>query len=66
MSEVHNSSVATLFEAICQPRGWSYEVTDRGFVLVRRFITKIYPVDYLEIILNRLGMYDYRFVEAVR
>jgi MSHA biogenesis protein MshL len=46
--EVHNAPVRTLFEAICQPRGWSYEITDRGYLLVRRFVTRIYPVDYLQ------------------
>jgi MSHA biogenesis protein MshL len=46
--ELHNGTVRTVLEAICQPRGWSYEVSDRGYLLVRRFVTKIYPVDYLQ------------------
>jgi MSHA biogenesis protein MshL len=46
--EVHNATLHTLLEAICQSRGWSYELSDRGFVLVRRFVTRIYPVDYLQ------------------
>ena len=46
--EVHNATVRTVLEAICQPKGWSYEVSDRGFLLVRRFVTRIYPVDYLQ------------------
>ena len=46
--EVHNATVATVLEAICQPRGWSCEVADRGYLLVRRFVTRIYPVDYLQ------------------
>jgi len=46
--EVHNASVGTVIEAICQPKGWSYEVSDRGYLLVRRFVTRIYPVDYLQ------------------
>ncbi|HEY1765431.1 MAG TPA: secretin N-terminal domain-containing protein [Opitutaceae bacterium] len=46
--EVHNATVRTVLEAICQPKGWSYELTDRSFVLVRRFVTRIYPVDYLQ------------------
>jgi MSHA biogenesis protein MshL len=46
--EVHNASVATVIEAICQPKGWSYEISDRGYLLVRRFVTRIYPVDYLQ------------------
>jgi MSHA biogenesis protein MshL len=47
--EVHNATVRTVLEAICQPKGWSYELTDRGFLLVRRFVTRIYPVDYLQL-----------------
>jgi MSHA biogenesis protein MshL len=46
--EVHNATVGTVIEAICQPKGWSYEVCDRGYLLVRRFVTRIYPVDYLQ------------------
>jgi type II secretory pathway component GspD/PulD (secretin) len=46
--EVHNATVGTVIDAICQPRGWSSEVTDRGYLLVRRFVTRIYPVDYLQ------------------
>jgi MSHA biogenesis protein MshL len=46
--EVHNATVGTVLDAICQPKGWSYEVSDRGYLLVRRFVTRIYPVDYLQ------------------
>lgn len=46
--EVHNATVGTVIEAICQPKGWSCEVSDRGYLLVRRFVTRIYPVDYLQ------------------
>lgn len=46
--EVHNATVRTVIEAICEPKGWAYEVSDRGFLLVRRFVTRIYPVDYLQ------------------
>jgi MSHA biogenesis protein MshL len=46
--EVHNATVRTVLEAICQPKGWSFEVADGGYLLVRRFVTRIYPVDYLQ------------------
>ncbi len=46
--ELHNASVRTVVEAICEPRGWSYEVAPGGFLLVRRFVTRTYPVDYLQ------------------
>jgi MSHA biogenesis protein MshL len=46
--EVQNATIGTLFEAICQPKGWSYEITDHGYLLVRRFVTRVYPVDYLQ------------------
>jgi type II secretory pathway component GspD/PulD (secretin) len=46
--EVHNATVATVLEAICQPKGWSFDISDHGFLLVRRFVTRIYPVDYLQ------------------
>jgi MSHA biogenesis protein MshL len=46
--EVHNATVQTLLEAVCAPKGWSYAVTDAGYLLVRRFVTRIYPVDYLQ------------------
>jgi MSHA biogenesis protein MshL len=46
--EVHNATVGTVIEAICQPKGWSYEVSDHGYLLIRRFVTRIYPVDYLQ------------------
>lgn len=47
--EVHNATVGTVLDAICQPKGWSYEASDRGYLLVRRFVTRIYPVDYLQL-----------------
>jgi MSHA biogenesis protein MshL len=46
--EVHNATVGTVIDAICQPKGWSYEVSGRGYLLIRRFVTRIYPVDYLQ------------------
>ncbi len=46
--EVHNATVATVLDAVCQARGWSFEATDRGYLHVRRFVTRIYPVDYLQ------------------
>jgi type II secretory pathway component GspD/PulD (secretin) len=46
--EVHNASVRTLLEAICRPKGWSFEISADGYLLVRRFVTRIYPVDYLQ------------------
>jgi type II secretory pathway component GspD/PulD (secretin) len=46
--EVHDATLGTVVEAICQPRGWSFEVTASGYLLVRRFVTRIYPVDYLQ------------------
>ncbi len=46
--ELHNATVKTVLEAICQPKGWSYELSDQGFLLIRRFVTRIYPVDYLQ------------------
>lgn len=48
--EVHNASLGTVIEAICQPRGWSFEVSSSGYLIVRRFVTRIYPVDYLQMI----------------
>jgi MSHA biogenesis protein MshL len=46
--EVHNATLKTVLEAICQPKGWSFVITTGGYLLVRRFVTKIYPVDYLQ------------------
>jgi type II secretory pathway component GspD/PulD (secretin) len=46
--EVHNATVGTVLEAVCAPKGWSYAITDGGYLLVRRFVTRIYPVDYLQ------------------
>jgi MSHA biogenesis protein MshL len=46
--ELHNGTVRTVLEAICQPKGWSYSTSTDGYLTVRRFITKIYPVDYLQ------------------
>jgi type II secretory pathway component GspD/PulD (secretin) len=46
--ELHDATVSTVIDAICQPKGWSCEITDRGYLLVRRFVTRIYPVDYLQ------------------
>jgi type II secretory pathway component GspD/PulD (secretin) len=46
--EVHNATVRTVLEAICQPKGWSYEVSGHDYLLIRRFVTRIYPVDYLQ------------------
>jgi hypothetical protein len=46
--EIHNAKVRTVIEAICEAKGWNYEVSDRGYLLIRRFVTRIYPVDYLQ------------------
>ncbi len=46
--EVHNTDLRTVLDAICRPRGWSCEVSARGYLLVRKFVTRIYPVDYLQ------------------
>ncbi len=46
--EVHDAALRTVVEAICQPKGWSFEVSGSGYLLVRRFVTRIYPVDYLQ------------------
>jgi len=46
--EVHNTDLRTILDAICRPRGWSCEVSARGYLLVRKFVTRIYPVDYLQ------------------
>jgi MSHA biogenesis protein MshL len=46
--EMHNATVAALLDTVCQARGWSWSVSGRGFLLVRRFVTRIYPVDYLQ------------------
>jgi MSHA biogenesis protein MshL len=46
--EVHNATVGTVIDAICQPKGWSCEISVRGYLLIRRFVTRIYPVDYLQ------------------
>jgi MSHA biogenesis protein MshL len=46
--EVHNATVRTVLEAICQARGWSFDVSPDGYLLIRRFVTRIYPVDYLQ------------------
>ena len=46
--EVHNARLGTVIDAVCQPKGWSCEVSDSGYLLIRRFVTRIYPVDYLQ------------------
>jgi MSHA biogenesis protein MshL len=46
--EVHNTDLRTVLDAICRPKGWSYEVSARGYLLIRKFVTRIYPVDYLQ------------------
>jgi len=46
--EVHHATVRTVLDAVCQAKGWSWEVSDRGYLVVRRFVTRIYPVDYLQ------------------
>ena len=46
--EMHNATLRSVLEAICQPNGWSYEVSGDGYLLIRRYVTRIYPVDYLQ------------------
>ena len=48
--EIHNAPLRTVLEAICQPRGWSYVIAADGYLVVRRFVTRIYPVDYLQLV----------------
>lgn len=47
--QLHGCTVETVFQAICVPRGWSYGWDRRGFLLVRKFVTRLYPVDYLPV-----------------
>jgi len=53
--EVHNATVGTVIEAICQAGGLSDEVSADGYLLVRRLITRIYPVDYLQMTRTGIG-----------
>jgi type II secretory pathway component GspD/PulD (secretin) len=46
--EVHNATLGTIIDAICQPKGWSCEISGSGYLSIRRFVTRIYPVDYLQ------------------
>jgi type II secretory pathway component GspD/PulD (secretin) len=50
--EVHNATVGMVLDAVCQPKGWSYEASEKGYLLVRRLVTRIYPVDYLQMTQN--------------
>jgi MSHA biogenesis protein MshL len=46
--EVHNATVGMIVEAICRPKGWSFDVSEHGFLSISKFVTRIYPVDYLQ------------------
>jgi MSHA biogenesis protein MshL len=47
--EFHDTTVGAILDALCGPRGWSYETEPAGYLVVRRFVTRIYPVDYLQL-----------------
>jgi len=46
--ELHHAVLRTLLEALCQAKGWSFESAG-SYLLIRRFVTRIYPVDYLQL-----------------
>ena len=45
--DLRNVPVSVILSALCEPRGWSFEATDEGYLRVRRFSVKVYPVDFL-------------------
>ncbi len=45
--QIRAASLASILDAICEPKGWSYEIVNHAYLLVRRFVVRIYPVDYL-------------------
>ena len=44
---IHAATVADVLDAICAPKGWSYEIVRHAYLAVRRLVVRIYPVDYL-------------------
>jgi type II secretory pathway component GspD/PulD (secretin) len=46
---VYGAQLRTLLDAICAPQGWSYEVVPEGYLVVRRYTTRSYPIDYLQL-----------------
>jgi MSHA biogenesis protein MshL len=51
---IYGTRLRGVLDAICQPRGWHYEIVTNGedsyaYVAVRRFVTRTYSVDYLQL-----------------
>lgn len=45
--EIHHTTLAGALDALCESKGWNYEVAAGRFVAVRKFVVRIYPIDYL-------------------
>jgi type IVB pilus formation R64 PilN family outer membrane protein len=46
---LYQSPLNTILDAICAPYGWSWTIEPAGYVIVNRFETKIYRIDYLPV-----------------
>ena len=45
--DVRSTPVAAILSALCEPRGWTFEICDDGYLRIRRFTVRVYPVDFL-------------------
>lgn len=46
---LYQSPLASVLDAICAPNGWSWSIEPAGYVMVKRFETRIYRIDYLPV-----------------
>ena len=46
---LYNSPLSTILDALCAPSGWFWTIEPAGYVMVNRFETKNYRIDYLPV-----------------
>lgn len=46
---IFGARLRNVLDAVCAPHGWNYEIAPEGYLVVRKYVTRVYSVDYLQI-----------------
>lgn len=49
---IFGARLRNVLDAVCAPHGWNYEIAPEGYLVVRKYVTRVYSVDYLQITQN--------------
>lgn len=45
---IFGAKLRNVLDAVCAPHGWHYEMEAAGYLVIRKYITRSYSVDYLQ------------------